>query len=209
MSLPCLNGDTLTREWHVNIKHVSFQPVVISRTSSSTGTWLGPTAGFLAAECAPTVRRVTFRPSRILHARFPLTGRPSFTPAGSGIGHRRRSPTRLGSPEGSIGHSTGRGPPYRSRRPADGRPAQRPRLDRLGIRRHAARAPLGGGAPREVLENVKGATGLPTAGPRRSCATSGDASVSSSLQPVHGYLRGRRQDQGRHPRHPGGAARMS
>lgn len=42
-TLPVLDRETLARDWRMNLEHVSFQPIAISRPSSSTGTrtpWL-------------------------------------------------------------------------------------------------------------------------------------------------------------------------
>ena len=112
--------------------------------------------------------------------------------------HRLRAPTGRAARSSSTRRS--RAAPSRARsasRPTSRRVSSQRRDGRPAAARRArtpalARVPIGGGAPREVLENVQSADWGPTASRWRSCAPAGGATRSSSrsarcsTRPRHG-----------------------
>jgi serine/threonine protein kinase/WD40 repeat protein len=125
------------------------------------GAWLGPSTGFSSASAAPVVKRFTFRRGRIPSARFAPDGQTILYSGAFGNRSFETFSTRLDSPEGrSVA------PPGAALLSLSTTGEMALQLDsRLvgGWEYYGtlARASLGGGAPREVLENVKEADWAP------------------------------------------------
>jgi serine/threonine protein kinase/Tol biopolymer transport system component len=130
-------------------------------TAFAAGVWLGRGRGDSSQQSEPTVKRVTFRRGRIQQARFAPDGQTILY---SGVFGNRRVETfstRLDSPEGrSVA------PPGVALLSLSTTGEMALQLDSRAILGWEnigtlARASLGGGTPREILENVKEADWSP------------------------------------------------